>query len=83
MNEVYLHWYLPDVPGLPRTYTSSISASEWNEDPKNRQAYMNMMREGLVQRIARDHGESIAPQTIRCAVVDNTDLLWNFEGQTR
>lgn len=44
---------------------------------------MNMMREGLVQRIARDHGESIAPQTIRCAVVDNTDLLWNFEGQTR
>lgn len=81
MNEVYLHWYLPDIPGLPRTYTSSISASEWNEDPKNRQAYMKLMREGLVQRIAHDHGERIHPNRIKCAVVDDPDLLWNFGGK--
>jgi hypothetical protein len=78
---VYLHWYLPEIPGVPRTYTSSISASDWNEDPKNRPVYMRCLRDGLIAQVAHQYDATLHPHEISCAVI-TPDRLWNFDQDT-
>lgn len=82
MDEIYLHWYIPDIVGLPRTYTSSIPVSDWCEDPRNRAAFMEKMRDGLIARIKKQHQQTIHPHEITCAVIDDPDLLWNFTDES-